>query len=85
MALSKTVKKAKTTPSTHQSAIRPRVTTTITHTIGEPLRVIILLHAKQRIERVVCRDDKARDIGQELAGNVEEDERATRRDQFRRV
>lgn len=41
---------------------------------GQPLGVINLAGAEQRVQRVVTRNDKAGEVDEELSSNVEEDE-----------
>lgn len=43
-------------------------------TYGQPLSVISLARCEQSFERVVARDDETSQVGQELAGKVEDDE-----------
>ena len=49
--------------------------------IGKPLRIITLVRAEERFERVVSRDDEARDVNKEFAGDVKEDEEEVERAQ----
>lgn len=48
-------------------------------TYGQPLRVIGLGGGEEGLERVVGREDEAGNVDEELAGNVEEDEREVER------
>lgn len=43
-------------------------------TYSEPLGIILLGGSKERIERVVSGEDKASEVGEELASKVEDDE-----------
>lgn len=46
----------------------------IDHPVRQPLSIIDLARAEQRSQRVVAGDDEARDVNEELSGDVEEDE-----------
>lgn len=50
-------------------------------TYGKPLRIIGRRRREQGAERVVARNDKARQVGQELATEVEDDEEEVERDE----
>jgi len=49
--------------------------------VGQPLGVIRLARTEKGIERVVAWDDEAGEVGQEGAGNVEEDEEEVEADE----
>ena len=50
-------------------------------THGQPLRVILLVRAKQRTKGVVSGDDESRNVGQELTAEVEDDQEEVERPQ----
>lgn len=47
---------------------------TVRDPVGQPLGVIRLCRGEQGLERVVAGNDKAGNVDEQLAGNVEEDE-----------
>lgn len=49
--------------------------------VSEPLGIIDLVSGEQGLQRVVARDDKARNVGQELATQVEDDEKEVQGDE----
>jgi hypothetical protein len=49
-------------------------------TYCKPLRVVTLPHAEESLERIVTRDDKSSQVGQQLASDVEENEEEVKSD-----